>query len=75
MKKNKFADPLRPHSSLLLDGMNAPPRAMLYPVGFTEDGFKKPIIGIISMQSNITPCNMHTSVSLRKQTGTVQKSG
>jgi dihydroxy-acid dehydratase len=34
-------------------------RAMLYPVGFTEADFKKPIIGIASTWSNVTPCNMH----------------
>ena len=34
-------------------------RAMLYPVGFTEEDFKKPIIGIASTWSNVTPCNMH----------------
>src|SRR5450631_3365586 len=60
MKKNKSADPLRPHSSLLLDGdERAAARAMLYPVGFTAEDFKKPIIGIASTWSNVTPCNMH----------------
>ena len=51
---------LRPFSSLLLDGPErAAARAMLYPVGFTEADFKKPIIGIASTWSNVTPCNMH----------------
>ena len=60
MKKTKFADPLRPHSSLLLDGdERAAARAMLYPVGFTKEDFAKPIIGIASTWSNVTPCNMH----------------
>ena len=60
MKKNKSADPLRPHSSLLLDGdERAAARAMLYPVGFTKEDFTKPIIGIASTWSNVTPCNMH----------------
>jgi dihydroxy-acid dehydratase len=60
MKKNKSADPLRPHSSLLLDGdERAAARAMLYPVGFTKEDFSKPIIGIASTWSNVTPCNMH----------------
>ena len=60
MKKNKSADPLRPHSSLLLDGdERAAARAMLYPVGFTKEDFAKPIIGIASTWSNVTPCNMH----------------
>jgi dihydroxy-acid dehydratase len=60
MKKNKTVNLLRPHSSLLLDGdERAAARAMLYPVGFTAEDFKKPIIGIASTWSNVTPCNMH----------------
>jgi dihydroxy-acid dehydratase len=60
MKKNKSQDSLRPHSSLLLDGdERAAARAMLYPVGFTKEDFSKPIIGIASTWSNVTPCNMH----------------
>jgi len=35
----------------------APNRAMLRAVGFTDDDFDKPIIGIANGQSNITPCN------------------
>ena len=60
MKKNKSADPFRPHSSLLLDGdERAAARAMLYPVGFTQEDFSKPIIGIASRAAVVTPCNMH----------------
>ncbi len=32
---------------------------MLYPVGFKSEDFSKPIIGIASTWSNVTPCNMH----------------
>ena len=32
---------------------------MLYPVGFTQEDFSKPQIGIASTWSNVTPCNMH----------------
>src|SRR5271156_712617 len=60
MKTKKSKDALRPHSSLLLDGdERAAARAMLYPVGFTKEDFTKPIIGIASTWSNVTPCNMH----------------
>ena len=53
-------DPLRPYSGALLDGdERAAARAMLYPVGFTEADFKKPLIGVASTWSNVTPCNMH----------------
>jgi len=51
---------LRPHSSILVDGPErAAARAMLYPVGFKPEDFSKPIIGIASTWSNVTPCNMH----------------
>jgi dihydroxy-acid dehydratase len=65
MKKNqnqspKGKDPLRPYSSIVLDGPErAPSRAMLYPVGFKPEDFKKPLIGIASTWSMVTPCNMH----------------
>src|SRR5262245_42040645 len=56
MKKNS----LRPYSSILVDGPErAAARAMLYPVGFKEEDFQKPIVGIASTWSNVTPCNMH----------------
>ena len=63
MKKKtsaKKAINIRPFSSGLLDGPHrAAARSMLYPVGFTEADFKKPLIGIASTWSNVTPCNMH----------------
>ena len=50
----------RPYSSVIVDGVEqAPSRAMLYPVGFKEEDFLKPQIGIASTWSNVTPCNMH----------------
>ena len=58
--KNKKPDSLRPHSSIVIDGDDrAPSRAMLYAVGFKKEDFKKPLIGIASTWSNVTPCNMH----------------
>src|SRR2546423_14106298 len=51
---------LRPHSSIVLDGPErAPSRAMLYPVGFKPEDFLKPIVGVASTWSMVTPCNMH----------------
>ena len=55
-----MADNERPYSSLVVDGVEqAPSRAMLYPVGFSEEDFSKPQIGIASTWSMVTPCNMH----------------
>jgi len=50
----------RTFSSQVVDGMErAPSRAMLHAVGFTNEDFKKPQIGIASTWSMVTPCNMH----------------
>jgi len=51
---------VRPYSSIVLDGPDrAPSRAMLYAVGFKSEDFQKPIVGIASTWSMVTPCNMH----------------
>ncbi len=44
----------------------APGRAMLRAVGFKDEDFTKPIIGIASSWSNLTPCNMHIDGLARK---------
>ncbi|MGH7979042.1 MAG: dihydroxy-acid dehydratase [Limisphaerales bacterium] len=60
MKKNHATDRLRPYSSILLDGdERAAARSMLYPVGFKEEDFKKPLVGVASTWSQVTPCNIH----------------
>ncbi|MBE7540187.1 MAG: dihydroxy-acid dehydratase [Opitutaceae bacterium] len=54
------ADPQRPYSSIVLDGPDrAPNRSMLRAVGFKDGDFKKPVVGIASTWSMVTPCNMH----------------
>ena len=72
MKKSQSSDSLRPYSSVLVDGdERAAARAMLYPVGFTQEDFSKPIIGIASTWSNVTPCNMHIDkLALEAEKGT-----
>jgi len=37
----------------------APNRSMLRAVGFSDEDFKKPTVGIASTWSMVTPCNMH----------------
>ena len=50
----------RKHSAVIVDGLNqTPSRAMLRAVGFSDDDFKKPQVGIASTWSMVTPCNMH----------------
>ncbi len=51
---------LRRYSRIVVDGTEqAPSRAMLRAVGFAEDDFNRPQIGIASTWSMVTPCNMH----------------
>lgn len=51
---------LRRFSRVVVDGVEqAPSRAMLRAVGFEEEDFTRPQIGIASTWSMITPCNMH----------------
>lgn len=51
---------LRKYSRIVVDGTKqAPSRAMLRAVGFGDDDFAKPQIGIASTWSMVTPCNMH----------------
>src|SRR5471032_1329044 len=75
-KSGKSVDPLRPYSSVVLDGPErAPSRAMLYPVGFTEEDFTKPQIGIASTWGMVTPCNMHIDQLAREAFVSVDKHG
>ena len=37
----------------------APNRAMLRAVGFHDDDFTRPMIGVANLHSDITPCNAH----------------
>ncbi|GGB53591.1 dihydroxy-acid dehydratase [Oceanisphaera marina] len=53
-------DKRRQYSSQVVDGpTKAPARAMLRAVGFADEDFNKPQVGIASTWSNLTPCNMH----------------
>lgn len=53
----------RRHSSIVVDGPDrAPSRAMLRAVGFKDNDFKKPQIGVASTWSMVTPCNMHINI-------------
>lgn len=55
------------HSRLTTEGMGrAPNRAMLRGVGFLDDDFSRPMIGIASLFSDITPCNAHLDRLARK---------
>jgi len=53
-------DPRRHHSAKVVDGPGkSASRAMLRAVGFTDEDFHKPQVGIASTWSQVTPCNSH----------------
>lgn len=54
------APSLNRRSKAITEGdVRAPNRSMLRAVGLTDDDFTKPLIGIASTWSEITPCNSH----------------
>ncbi|MCK7547646.1 dihydroxy-acid dehydratase [Marinobacter koreensis] len=54
------ADSRRRYSAPVVDGVGkSASRAMLRAVGFQDEDFRKPQVGIASTWSNVTPCNMH----------------
>ena len=75
--------PLNSKSQSITQGdRRAPNRAMLRAVGFTDEDFDKPIVGIANAQSNITPCNAGlgkladiASLEIRKNGGMPQMFG
>ncbi|MFG6117463.1 dihydroxy-acid dehydratase [Halobacillus sp. MO56] len=51
---------LRIRSKVISEGVNrVPNRSMLRAVGFEDEDFKKPMIGVASTWSEVTPCNVH----------------
>jgi len=60
MSENDANKNSRKYSSQVVDGIShAPARAMLRAVGFKDEDFNKPQVGIASTWSMVTPCNMH----------------
>jgi dihydroxy-acid dehydratase len=66
----------KPRSRLTTAGIGrAPNRAMLRAVGFLDDDFKRPMIGVASLFSDITPCNAHLDRLARKGCEGVRAAG
>src|SRR5437763_2186040 len=53
----------------------APNRAMLRAVGFLDDDFDRPMVGIASLFSDITPCNAHLDRLARKAVEGIRAAG
>jgi len=63
-------------SAAITEGVErAPNRAMLRAVGFTDADFGKPIVGIASGYSTITPCNAGLDVLARRAEAAVRAGG
>src|SRR5947209_8584200 len=57
----------KPQSRLTTEGVGrAPNRAMLRAVGFLDEDFERPMLGVASLFSDITPCNAHLDRLARK---------
>lgn len=50
-------------------------RAMLRATGFTDEDFEKPLVGVSSCWSEITPCNIHLDKLARHAKEATQKAG
>ena len=66
----------RAHSRRVTEGLTqAPARAMLRAVGFTDEDFARPQIGVASTWGNVTPCNMHIGELAREACAGVDAAG
>jgi dihydroxy-acid dehydratase len=68
---------LRIRSIAISEGEHrAPNRAMLRALGFQDEDFKKPMIGVASTWSEVTPCNVHIDkLAVRAKAGVKQGGG
>jgi len=67
---------LRIRSKVISEGVNrVPNRAMLRAVGFSDEDFKKPMIGVASTWSEVTPCNIHIDALAKEAKKGVQTGG
>ena len=63
-------------SSAITEGLQrAPNRAMLRAVGFGDDDFGKPIVGIANAYSTITPCNAGLDELARRAESAIRNAG
>ncbi len=71
----KLTDP-RAYSRVVMEGVRqAPARAMLRAVGFADQDFTRPQIGVASTWGNVTPCNMHIGELAREACAGIDAAG
>ncbi len=67
---------LNRRSRVVTEGdQRAPNRAMLRAVGFADEDFGKPIVGVANGQSNITPCNAGLGELAEGTASAIRKAG
>ena len=68
--------PKRMRSQLIKDGPErSPNRSMLRAIGYTEDDFKKPFVGIANAHSTTTPCNAGLQVLVNRAEAACREAG
>ncbi len=68
--------PEKLRSSQITEGTErAPNRAMLRAVGFGDDDFLKPIVGVANAYSNLTPCNVGIDVLAERAMSALRAAG
>ena len=73
--KRRQVDP-RAHSRVVVEGVKqTPSRAMLRAVGYTDADFGRPAVGVASLWSNLTPCNMHIDGLAREAAASIDAAG
>jgi dihydroxy-acid dehydratase len=76
MRKKPAEIDTRRYSRLVVDGVKqTPSRSMLRAVGFGDEDFKNPQVGVASTWSNLTPCNVHIDELARRVATGVDRSG
>ncbi len=71
-----MSENLKSRSKMVTEGDNrAPNRAMLRAVGFTDEDFSKPMIGVASTWAEITPCNYHINTLAEKVKEGIRRAG
>jgi dihydroxy-acid dehydratase len=67
---------VKERSRAITEGLNrAPNRSMLRALGFKDEDFEKPIIGVANGQSSITPCNMAIGGLALRAEATIRTAG
>lgn len=67
---------LKPNSAKTVEGPErAPHRAMYRAMGFTDQDFKKPFIGVANLASEVTPCNFNLDTTTQYVKRGIEEAG